>query len=213
MKINNLLRKGIAEAMGVMLFVVSIVAANNNPTTRSLALAGTLTLMILITATVSGGHLNPAVSLVMFARKVIDLPTLLAYWIAQLIGATLGLHLGYALSGATVAPAVANIPSQSGVFIGEVLATTVLVLIILRLASTKRESIIPFAVGIWVFAASTFTLTGAQANPAVTFAFMVRDGFTQNPLLIVLAEFLGALIALAYVIVLDSGAKAKKKKK
>jgi glycerol uptake facilitator-like aquaporin len=149
----------------------------------------------------------------MFARKVIDLPTLLAYWIAQLIGASLGLYLGYALSGATVAPAVANIPSQSGAFIGELLATTVLVLIILRLASTKRESKIPFAVGLWVFAASTFTLTGAQANPAVTFAFMVRDGFTQNPLLIVLAEFLGALIALAYVIVLDSSAKAKKKKK
>ena len=214
MKINNVLRIAIAEAMGVMLFVTSIVAANFNPTFHSLALAGTLTLMILVTATVSGGHLNPAVSLFFFARKAIDLQTLLVYWVAQLSGAALGLYLGFALSGSAVEAVSppAGI-SQSGAFIGELLATTVLVIIITRLASTKREAIIPFAVGIWVLAASTFTLTGAQANPAVTFALMLRDGFTQNNLAIVLAEFAGALLALLYVVVLDGNVKKAKKKK
>jgi glycerol uptake facilitator-like aquaporin len=148
----------------------------------------------------------------MFARKSIDLTTLIAYWIAQLLGAFIGLYLGYALSGAAVtaqsAPATV---SQSGVFIGEALATTVLIMLIVRLASTKRESLIPFAVGAWVFAASTFTLTTAQANPAVTFALMIRDGFDQNHLMIILAEFIGALIALIYVMLLDTPTKAKKK--
>jgi glycerol uptake facilitator-like aquaporin len=195
MKINNLLRKGIAEAMGVMIFVTSIMAANFNPTFKNVALAGTLTVMILLTATISGGHLNPAVSFFFFAKKSIDLSTLITYWIAQLAGGALG-------------PTV----SASGAFIGEVFATAVLILIIIRLATTKREAIIPFAVGLWVLVASTYTLTGAQANPAVTFALMLRDGFNQDYLMLVLAQFIGALLTLVYIIVLDSEKKKKVKK-
>jgi len=88
----------------------------------------------------------------------------------------------------------------------------VLILIIIRLATTKREAIIPFAVGLWVLVASTYTLTGAQANPAVTFALMLRDGFNQDYLMLVLAQFIGALLTLVYIIVLDSEKKKKVKK-
>lgn len=214
MKINNLVRKSISEAMGVMIFVTSIVAANFNPTFHNLALASTLAVMILLTSGVSGGHLNPAVSLFFFARKEIDISTLVSYWIAQLSGAALGLYLGFALSGIPVQAitAPAGIPANA-VFIGELLSTTVLVIIIHRLASTKRAQLIPFAVGLWVLAASTFTLTGAQANPAVTFALMLRDGFSQGNLGIVLAEFAGALLALLYILLLDDKVKKSKKKK
>ena len=212
MKINNLLRKGIAEAIGVMIFVTSIMAANFNPTFRNVALAGTLTVMILLTATISGGHLNPAVSFFFFAKKSIDLSTLITYWIAQLAGGALGLYLGYALSGQSVSAVVGPTVSASGAFIGEVFATAVLILIIIRLATTKREAIIPFAVGLWVLVASTYTLTGAQANPAVTFALMLRDGFNQDYLMLVLAQFIGALLTLVYIIVLDSEKKKKVKK-
>jgi len=92
-------------------------------------------------------------------------------------------------------------------------ATTVLVIIINRLISTKSSHLIPLAVGFWVLAASTFTLTGAQANPAVTFALMLRDGFTHGNLSIILAEFAGALLALLYIVLLDDKAKKSKKKK
>lgn len=214
MKINNLVRKSISEAMGVMIFVTSIVAANFNPTFHNLALASTLAVMIIITSGVSGGHLNPAVSLFFFARKEINLPTLVSYWIAQLSGAALGLYLGFALSGTDVKAITAPAGvSANAVFIGELLSTTVLVIIIHRLASTKRAQLIPFAVGLWVLAASTFTLTGAQANPAVTFALMLRDGFTQGNLGIILAEFAGALLALPYILLLDDKVKKSKKKK
>jgi glycerol uptake facilitator-like aquaporin len=214
MKINNLVRKSISEAMGVMIFVTSIVASSFNPTFHNLALASTLAVMILLTAGVSGGHLNPAVSFFFFARKEINLSTLVAYWIAQLSGAALGLYLGFALSGTPVQEitAPAGIPVNA-VFIGELMSTTVLVIIINRLASTKRAQLIPFAVGLWVLAASTFTLTGAQANPAVTFALMLRDGFSQGNLGIVLAEFAGALLALLYILLLDEKIKKSKKKK
>jgi glycerol uptake facilitator-like aquaporin len=214
MKINNLVRKSISEAMGVMIFVTSIVASSFNPTFHNLALASTLAVMILLTAGVSGGHLNPAVSFFFFARKEINLSTLVSYWIAQLSGAALGLYLGFALSGTPVQAitAPAGIPANA-VFIGELMSTTVLVIIIHRLASTKRAELIPFAVGLWVLAASTFTLTGAQANPAVTFALMLRDGFSQGNLGIVLAEFAGALLALLYILLLDDKVKKSKKKK
>jgi arsenate reductase len=214
MKINNLVRKSISEAMGVMIFVTSIVASSFNPTFHNLALASTLAVMILLTAGVSGGHLNPAVSFFFFARKEINLSTLVAYWIAQLSGAALGLYLGFALSGSVVEAITAPAGiSANAVFIGELFSTTVLVVIIHRLASTKRAELIPFAVGLWVLAASTFTLTGAQANPAVTFALMLRDGFSQGNLGIVLAEFAGALLALLYILLLDEKIKKSKKKK
>ena len=214
MKINNLVRKSISEAMGVMIFVTSIVAASFNPTFHNLALASTLAIMILLTSGVSGGHLNPAVSFFFFARKEINLSTLVAYWVAQLSGAALGLYLGFALSGTPVQAitAPAGIPANA-VFIGELMSTTILVIIINRLASTKRAQLIPFAVGLWVLAASTFTLTGAQANPAVTFALMLRDGFSQGSLGIILAEFAGALLALLYILLLDEKIKKSKKKK
>jgi arsenate reductase len=214
MKINNLVRKAISELLGVMVFVTSIVAANFNPTFHNLALASTLGLMILLTAGVSGGHLNPAVSLFFFARKEISLATLASYWLAQLSGAAFGLLLGFALSGSEIKAVTApsGIPANA-VFIGELFSTTVLVIIINRLASTKRANLIPIAVGFWVLAASTFTLTGAQANPAVTFALMLRDGFTQGNLSIVLAEFAGALLALLYILTLDEKIKKSKKKK
>jgi glycerol uptake facilitator-like aquaporin len=214
MKINNLVRKSISEAMGVMIFVTCIVAASFNLTFHNLALASTLAIMILLTSGVSGGHLNPAVSFFLFARKEINLSTLVAYWVAQLSGAALGLYLGFALSGTPVQAitAPAGIPANA-VFIGELMSTTILVIIINRLASTKRAQLIPFAVGLWVLAASTFTLTGAQANPAVTFALMLRDGFSQGSLGIVLAEFAGALLALLYILLLDEKIKKSKKKK
>jgi glycerol uptake facilitator-like aquaporin len=214
MKINNLVRKSISEAMGVMIFVTSIVAVSVNPTFYNLALASTLAIMILLTSGVSGGHLNPAVSFFFFARKEINLSTLVAYWVAQLSGAALGLYLGFALSGTPVQAITppAGIPANA-VFIGELMSTTILVIIINRLASTKRAQLIPFAVGLWVLAASTFTLTKAQANPAVTFALMLRDGFSQGSLGIVFAEFAGALLALLYILLLDEKIKKSKKKK
>ena len=146
----------------------------------------------------------------MFARKSIDLSTLVVYWVSQLLGAYLGLNLGCILTGNPVVANTATPISLTGPVVGEVLATTVLILIIVRLSTTKREAIVPFAVGLWVVVASSFTLTGAQANPAVTFALLVRDNFAQHHLLIILAEFGGALLALLYILLLDSGKKNKK---
>ena len=206
------IRNALAEALGVMVFVTSIVAVNHNPPLRNLAFAGTLVLMILLTSKVSGAYLNPAVTFFFYARKKISLVTMLQYWLAQLVGAALGLYLGTVISGTSLTAEKPTAPiSQSGAFIGEIFSIVVLILIITQLNKNKQDKLVPFAIGIWVLAASTFTLTGAQANPAVTFALLLRDGFTQDNLYIVVAEFLGAIIAMVFVVLFDDK-KSKKKK-
>ena len=210
MKITKSFTKAFAEFLGVMVFVVSIFALNYNPTIHNFVFAGTLVVMILIFAPVSGAHLNPGVSLFFYIRRQISLPTMIQYWVAQILGAVSGFYLAYGLSGQEIVPFnVPNNYSHSGAFIGEVFSTVILLVIITRLLKTKRDSLIPYAVGLWVLAASSFTITGAQANPAVTLARIIRDGATTEHLWTLFAEFVGVLLGLLYVFVFDSKTKKK----
>ena len=169
MTINALLKKSIAEFLGVLMFLSSIVAAVANSGSdrfaAHVALAATLGLAILLTAGVSGGHLNPAVSLYFYAKKAISLSELGAYIVAQLAGALVGAFIGAqivgkSLTGFTTSSAA---PSAAAI-IGELFATGGLVWLIGRLASTKHGHLIPGAVGLWVFAVATFTPTGDVAG-------------------------------------------------
>ena len=206
---NALLKKSLAEFVGVTVFLTAITAGANNglkPFTVGLALA----LMILLTGGVSGGHLNPAVSLFFYARKEIDLGTFLSYVGAQLAGAFAGASLGALLTGTTNKSFIA-----SGGYIapmeiaGEVVATAGLVWIIGTLVQNKLGNLIPIAVGAWIVTAASFTMTGAQANPAVTFGLLVQGslptGFGGE---LVLAQIIGVLVAIGLLVLF---APAKKK--
>ena len=210
MKLTALPRKMLAEFIGVTLFVTAIVGGAASAY-HALMLATTLGLGILLAANISGGHLNPAVSLYFFSKRAINAVELLGYWIAQLLGGIAGLYLAASIWGvSSAAQPVSYASTQSGIFIGEVSATAVLVLIVARLAASNMGAVIPAAVGLWVFAASQMTATGAQANPAVTFALMVRDGFGNTNMMIVLAEFVGLLVAIVLLLAFGTDARAKK---
>jgi len=210
MKLTALPRKMFAEFIGVTLFVTAIVGGAASAY-HALMLATTLGLGILLAANISGGHLNPAVSLYFFSKRAINAVELLGYWIAQLLGGIAGLYLAASIWGvSSAAQPVSYASTQSGIFIGEVVATAVLVLIVARLAASNMGAVIPAAVGLWVFAASQMTATGAQANPAVTFALMVRDGFGNTNMMIVLAEFVGLLVAIVLLLAFGTDARAKK---
>jgi len=210
MKLTALPRKMLAEFIGVTLFVTAIVGGAASAY-HALMLATTLGLGILLAANISGGHLNPAVSLYFFSKRAINAVELLGYWIAQLLGGIAGLYLAASIWGvSSAAQPVSYASTQSGIFIGEVAATAVLVLIVARLAASNMGAVIPAAVGLWVFAASQMTATGAQANPAVTFALMVRDGFGNTNMMIVLAEFVGLLVAIVLLLAFGTDARTKK---
>ena len=200
---NNLVNKMLAEFIGVTVFVTSIYGAViSGSGIATIALAGALALMILMTAGISGGHLNPAVSLYFFARKEIDAQHLLSYIVAQLAGGFVGAVLGSTIWQKSIqAPSMDN-GNSPATLVSEFLATAVLVWLVGTLAKTNRGALIPAAVGLWVAAAAAFTPTGAQANPAVSFGLLFFPGGghpvgTQAGL--VLVQLAGALVALVLI--------------
>lgn len=205
---NALLKKSIAEFIGVTVFLTAITASSEPLKVISLALA--LGIMILVTGPVSGGHLNPVVSLYFYVKREITLGNLLAFVAAQLLGALAGSGLGALISNQNVkgfAGNSANLPISY--LAGEALATAGLVWLIATLVNNKQTSWIPFAVAAWVMSAANFTLTGAQANPAVTFGVMFQGLAANQGVSLIVAQITGLLIAIVLLLIF---APSKKKR-
>jgi glycerol uptake facilitator-like aquaporin len=209
MKIDPFARKLLAEFLGVTIFLTAIVGAvSSGSAVKTGALAAALALAILVTAPISGGHLNPAVSIYFYSRKELSLKELLGYIAAQIVGGFFGAWIGLTIWGKTVSVVEGN--ASAGAILGELFATGGLVWLIGRLASTKNGHLIPGAVGIWVFAIATFTPTGGQANPAVTIALILAGQGGAAAAQLVLAELAGMLIASVFITIFAEKVAAKK---
>ncbi len=209
MKIDPFLRKLLAEFLGVTIFLTAIIGAvTSGSAVKTGALAAALALAILVTASISGGHLNPAVSIYFYSRKEMSLKDLLGYIVAQILGGLFGAWIGLTIWGKTVTVVEGN--ASPGAILGELFATGGLVWLIGRLASTKNGHLIPGAVGLWVFAIATFTPTGGQANPAVTIALILAGQGAAASAQLVLAELAGMLIASVFITIFADKVAAKK---
>jgi aquaporin Z len=71
----------LAEFFGTFVLLISIFATGN-----AFIIGGTLALLILLIGGVSGGHVNPAVSMAMWIKGAISLNEFLAYIVAQYAG-------------------------------------------------------------------------------------------------------------------------------
>src|SRR5207244_9466911 len=93
-----------------------------------------------------------------------------------------------------------------GLWLGEVVATLGLVLLVFALARTGRGHLVPAAVGAYIAGAYFFTSSTSFANPAVTFGRMFSDSFAgiapRSAPAFVLAQLLGAGMGLGLVRVL-----------
>lgn len=89
MKVSTL--SYIAEYFGAFFFILVILASGGNP----LVIGAALALVIFLIANVSGGHVNPAVSLSMFLNGSLKTTDLFSYVFAQLLG---GISAYYAYS-------------------------------------------------------------------------------------------------------------------
>ena len=207
---NTMMKRAVAEFLGVTFFVTAITAATTSGVALpQLSLSITLGLMILLTAGISGGHLNPAVSLYFLARKAIGTTDFVAYVVAQLLGGVAGAVLGSILWGKmAMMPAADNGATPASVT-AELLATAGLVWLVGTLARTNRGAIIPVVVGAWVLSAAMFTPTGAQANPAVSLGLLFHP-LGGHPvgtqLVLILAQLAGALVAVVLVNFFDEKA-------
>lgn len=78
----------LAEFFGTLFFVYVIVATGN-----PLAIGAALSLVILLTSNISGGYMNPAVTIAMASAGKIDVKEIFPYVIAQVFGALTALQI------------------------------------------------------------------------------------------------------------------------
>ena len=215
MKINATLQKLIVEFLGATLFLIALSASiSHSLVVPELAIAATLGLALMITSSISGGHLNPVVSLYFYSRKALSLKDFLLYVAAQIGGALFGTFIGMQLWSKAVRPLQMGSAPDISVLLGEWVATGGLVFLFGFLVATKRANLIPFTVAVWVFSAASFTQSGAQANPAVTIALILNgQGVTTSGWLII-AQLVGLLSGILGVMVFTAKpVKAKSAKK
>lgn len=72
----------VAEYIGAFFFILAIFASGGN----SLIIGAALALVIFLIASISGGHVNPAVSLAMYMNGGLKPMELFSYVFAQLLG-------------------------------------------------------------------------------------------------------------------------------
>jgi len=175
----NKLAPCIAEAVGTFaLIFIGIGAIHANPGLLGVALAYGLTMAVFVSATmnVSGGHLNPAVTLGALVGGKIDLKNAIRYWVSQLIGATVAAFVCLGLFDHTTVitgtPQLGGGTSPLGGIVIEAITTFFLVFVVYGTAIDARAPKIGgLAIGLTIALGVLFAgpLTGGAMNPARTF--------------------------------------------
>jgi arsenate reductase len=208
---RELARKATAEAVGTGLLVAIVVGSgifaqrlSPNDTglellENSIATGAGLGALILAFGSVSGAHFNPAVSLADRLMGGLTTHELVAYVPAQIIGGCIGAvvaNLMFELDAVTLST---HTRSSGGLWLGEVVATFGLLMVIFGVVRGGRPSTAPFAVGGYIAAAYWFTSSTSFANPAVTIARTLSDSFAGiNPSsapAFIAAQVAGGLVA------------------
>lgn len=180
-------RAPVAELIGTALFVffsAGAVVANAagiplGPVGVALAHGVGIAVLITMTMSISGGHLNPAVSLGLWLAQKIDGRQLAVYVAAQLIGAVFGALLIKAFFSTGVARVTSlGIPQISGALsLWEAIAIEAVLtfFVVSAVFGTSVSPLAPkvggFGIGLAMFTSALVcgNLTGAAMNPARAF--------------------------------------------
>ncbi|QNA74333.1 aquaporin family protein [Streptomyces sp. So13.3] len=188
------LRKAAAELVGTAALVAVVVGSGIQATRLShdvgvqllanvLATALGLWVLITLLAPVSGAHLNPVVTLADWwtARggpTAYGARTVALYVLAQTTGAIAGSVLADAMFDRPLISWSTHDLSAGHLLLGEVVATTGLVLLVTGLVRSGRTQLAPVAVATYIGAACWFTSSSSFANPAATVGRSFSDTFT-----------------------------------
>ena len=80
--------KYLVESIGTMLLVYVILATGN-----ALAIGATLAFVLLLTSNISGGHINPAVTIALASYGKFPTKDVLPYCLSQVFGGLLALEI------------------------------------------------------------------------------------------------------------------------
>ena len=211
-------RRALAELVGTALLLVAVIgsgiaAQRLSPGDTGLQLlenaavtAVALVAIILAVGAVSGAHLNPLVTLADRTFGGVDSPTAAIYITAQVVGAGLGAVVANLMFDLPAVELSTTERSGAGLWLGEVVATFGLLLVVFGTVRSGRTSAVPFAVGAYIGGAYFFTSSTSFANPAVTMARTLTDTFAGiDPASVpafLLAQLAGAALAVGAVGVL-----------
>lgn len=164
-----------------------------------LAIGAALMVMVYAAGHVSGGHLNPAVTLAVWIRGRCDTKDVLPYWVAQVLAGIVAAVVAVWLVGKSGTPMeIKNVPAA---FVAEFLFTFALAYVVVNSATAKGTSGNSFyglAIGMTVMtgAFAVGGISGGAFNPAVAvgIAVMKLVSFSQIWLHLV-ADLAGGLVA------------------
>lgn len=210
----TLSRRLLAEFLGTALLLCAVIgsgimgerlAAGNVAVAllaNTLATVFILFVLIEVFGPVSGAHFNPLVTLVFGRSAGLVVPAMGLYVVAQLAGALVGAALANAMFDLPVLQLSSKVRAGAGQWLGEVVATAGLLLVIGRSTSARVSALVAAYIG----AAYWFTSSTSFANPAATFGRMFSDtfaGISPGSLTgFVSAQVVGAAIAAVLVRVL-----------
>jgi MIP family channel proteins len=219
---NQLAPKLAAEFIGTFAFVfigagtAAVIGDGVGlPGIAAIALAHGLAIMAFAFAygPVSGGHMNPAVTVGVLAAGAMDTITAIGYVLSQFAGGIAGALLLRVVLGGTATglgtPALAQnlalgsmsltITPEAGFVVEAILAFFLVTVVLSTAVAGRAGSLAPLAIGMTL----TFNilmggaLTGAPFNPARALGPMVATGRFADAWLYLAAPLLGAIVAAA----------------
>jgi glycerol uptake facilitator-like aquaporin len=143
---------------------------------NAVATGGALAALILAFGPQSGAHMNPVVTLAAVLADGFAWRLAVAYVIAQLAGAAIGVALAHVMFEVPVWQVSHHVRSGAGQFVAEMVATFGLLTVIWG-CRAHRQPVTAFAVAAYITGAYWFTASTSFANPAVTFARALTDSF------------------------------------
>lgn len=209
-------RKAIAEVIGT--FTLIFIGAGSIISGGELLLVAfahglAIGVMVSAFARISGGHFNPAVTLGALAGRQITVRLAVVYWVAQLIGGSVGALALFAIFPSSTwqpsqlgTPALGAFPDGGGAvspltgILVEAILTFLLVTVVYGTGIDPKGSfnaVGGFAIGLTIAIDIMMggPLTGAAMNPARWFGPAVVSGFFDNWYVYWIGPFLGAIVA------------------
>ena len=211
---SPLLRKCVAELLGSAFLIATVIGSGIMATNltddvalqllcNTAATAGGLVALITAFGPVSGAHFNPVVTI---ADRVFGgLPTrdVPAYIVSQVLGMFVGVVVANLMFGLTAIDVSTKTRTGGGIWLGEIVATLGLLVVIFGVARSGRASLAPFVVAGYIAAAYFFTSSTSFANPAITLGRSLSDSFAgiapSSVPGFLLAEFVGMGLAIVAI--------------
>lgn len=213
----SLARRAFAEFLGTAFLVCGVVgsgiaAARLSPgdvglqlLENSLITGGILVALIVALQPVSAAF-NPLVTIAELVLGAIDTAGAAALIATQIAGGVVGVLLANLMFGLNAVQLSTHARSGGGLWLGEVVATFGLLIVIFGAVHSGRTHHVPYAVASYIVAAYWFTSSTSFANPAVTFARMFTDTFAgiapRSVPTFVLMQMIGAALAVGAITVL-----------